>query len=116
MPGLAERLYALLFGTPAPRLRCLVAGTPDGAVVGYATCAPELSTWDAREYLHMDRLFLTPGHRGLGLGALVMDAVTAEARPWASPRCSGRRPHGRKVRFASTTGSVPAPRRRPASP
>jgi GNAT superfamily N-acetyltransferase len=77
---LAERLHALLFGTPAPRLRCLVAGTPDGAVVGYATCAPELSTWDGREYLHMDCLFLTPGHRGLGLGALLMDAVTAEAR------------------------------------
>jgi GNAT superfamily N-acetyltransferase len=28
----------------------------------------------------MDCLFLLPGHRGLGLGALLMDAVTAEAR------------------------------------
>ncbi|MFE0454803.1 GNAT family N-acetyltransferase [Streptomyces sp. NPDC058914] len=79
-PDLAERLHALLFGTPAPRLRCLVARAPDGEVVGYATCAPELSTWDGREHLHMDCLFLAPGHRGLGLGALLMDAVTAEAR------------------------------------
>ncbi|MEU2288376.1 GNAT family N-acetyltransferase [Streptomyces sp. NPDC013178] len=79
-PDLAERLHTLLFGTPAPRLRCLVAETPDGEVVGYASCAPELSTWDGCEYLHMDCLFLTPGHRGHGLGALLMDAVTAEAR------------------------------------
>ncbi|WP_406129515.1 GNAT family N-acetyltransferase [Streptomyces canus] len=30
--------------------------------------------------LHMDCLFLLPGHRGLGLGVLLMDAVAAEAR------------------------------------
>ncbi|KUM84468.1 MULTISPECIES: GNAT family N-acetyltransferase [Streptomyces] len=77
---LPDRLAALLFDTPAPRLRCLVAELPDGELVGYATCAPELSTWEGREYLHMDCLFLLPGHRGLGLGVLLMDAVTAEAR------------------------------------
>jgi GNAT superfamily N-acetyltransferase len=77
---LPARLAALLFDTPAPRLRCLVAELPDGELVGYATCAPELSTWEGREYLHMDCLFLPPGHRGLGLGVLLMDAVTAEAR------------------------------------
>jgi len=77
---LPARLAGLLFDTPAPRLRCLVAELPDGEVVGYATCAPELSTWDGCEYLHMDCLFLLPGHRGLGLGVLLMDAVAAEAR------------------------------------
>ncbi|WP_086770792.1 GNAT family N-acetyltransferase [Streptomyces bobili] len=77
---LAARLNALLFGTSALRLRCLVAESPDGEVVGYATCVPALSTWDGLEYLHMDCLFLVPGQRGLGLGALLMDAVTAEAR------------------------------------
>lgn len=61
-------------------MRCLVAESPDGEVVGYATCVPALSTWDGLEYLHMDCLFLVPGQRGLGLGALLMDAVTAEAR------------------------------------
>lgn len=80
VPDLTERLDALLFGTPRPRLRCLVAESPDGEVVGYATCAPEVSTWDGREYLHMDCLFLLSAHRGLGLGALLMDAVTEEAR------------------------------------
>ncbi|MFE0509875.1 GNAT family N-acetyltransferase [Streptomyces sp. NPDC058964] len=80
VPDLAARLAALLFDTPSPRLRCLVAEDPGGAVVGYATCAPELSTWEGRDYLLMDCLFLAPGHRGLGLGALLVDAVTAEAR------------------------------------
>ena len=77
---LPDRLAALLFDTPAPRLRCLVAELPDGDLVGYATCSPELSTWEGREYLHMDGLFLLPGHRRLGLGVLLMDAVAAEAR------------------------------------
>ncbi|MEU0114451.1 GNAT family N-acetyltransferase [Streptomyces bobili] len=39
-----------------------------------------MSTWDGLEHLHMDCLFLAPGQRGLGLGALLMDAVSAEAR------------------------------------
>ncbi|MFF3918185.1 GNAT family N-acetyltransferase [Streptomyces sp. NPDC001852] len=80
VPDLVARPAGLLFDTPDPRLRCLVAEAPDGEIVGYATCAPELSTWDGREYLHMDCLFLAPGHRGLGLGPLLMDAVVAEAR------------------------------------
>ncbi len=80
LPGLAVRLEALLFGTPDPRLRCLLAETSGGEVVGYASCAPEVSTWDGREYLHMDCLYLRADARGSGLGALLMDAVAAEAR------------------------------------
>ncbi|MFH9069066.1 GNAT family N-acetyltransferase [Streptomyces alboflavus] len=80
VPDLAERLGVLLFETPAPRLRCLVAEADDGEVVGYATCAPEISTWDGREYLHMDCLFLRSASRGSGLGAALMEAVVAEAR------------------------------------
>lgn len=80
-PGdLAERLAVLLFDGPSPRLRCFVADPGSGAPVGYATCAPELSTWDGAEYLHLDCLFLRGGHRGHGLGALLMDAVLGEAR------------------------------------
>ncbi|MEU1040055.1 GNAT family N-acetyltransferase [Streptomyces sp. NPDC005907] len=78
-PGLAGRLEGLIFG-PGARLRCLVAESGDGELVGYATCAPELSTWDGAEYLHMDCLYLREGQRGLGLGPLLMEAVLAEAR------------------------------------
>ncbi|RKS06160.1 L-amino acid N-acyltransferase YncA [Nocardiopsis sp. Huas11] len=79
-PDLARRLAALLFETPEPRLACLVAESAEGEVVGYATCSPELSTWQGREYLNMDCLFLRDGTRGQGLGALLVDAVAAEAR------------------------------------
>ncbi|MEV0174352.1 GNAT family N-acetyltransferase [Streptomyces sp. NPDC050803] len=79
--GLEGRLERLLFGAGEPRLRCLVAELGEsGPVVGYATCSAEVSTWDGAEYLHMDCLFLRDGHRGLGLGALLMDAVRAEGR------------------------------------
>ena len=77
---LADRLRALLFDTTTPRLHCLVAERADGDVVGYATCAPEVSTWGGREYLHMDCIFLRSGNRGQGLGPLLMDAVTAHAK------------------------------------
>ncbi|GAB2512949.1 GNAT family N-acetyltransferase [Nocardiopsis aegyptia] len=79
-PDLAERLAALLFDTPEPRLACLVAESAGGEVVGYATCSPEVSTWAGREYLSMDCLFLRDGTRGQGLGARLVDAVVAEAR------------------------------------
>lgn len=77
---LARRLEVLLFGSTAPRLRCFVAELDGGGLIGYATCAPEVSTWDGAEYLHMDCLFLRDGHRGLKVGPLLMDAVVAEAR------------------------------------
>jgi GNAT superfamily N-acetyltransferase len=77
---LPQRLEALLFGSAAPRLRCFVAELADGELVGYASCAPEVSTWDGVEYLHMDCLFLRDGHRGLGIGPLLMEAVLGEAR------------------------------------
>ncbi|MEU8134775.1 GNAT family N-acetyltransferase [Streptodolium elevatio] len=77
----ADRLGPLLFGTAAPpRLHCVVAELAGGEVVGYATCAAEMSTWDAREYLHMDCLFLRDGSRGHGLGRQLLDAVVAVAR------------------------------------
>lgn len=80
VPGLEKRLSVLLFDAPEPLLYCLVAETTDGEVVGYATCGPQLSTWDGCAYLHLDCLFLRAGHRSMGLGALLVDAVCAEAR------------------------------------
>jgi GNAT superfamily N-acetyltransferase len=114
-PDLAPRLSALLFDTPAPRLRCLVAELPGGEVVGYATCSPEISTWQAREYLHMDCLFLRSDSRGSGLGALLMEAVTPRPAPSASTRSNGRPPPGTRARPASTTASAPARRRSSAT-
>ncbi|MGV4983220.1 N-acetyltransferase family protein [Streptomyces sp. NRAIS4] len=77
---LARRLETLLFGTKPPRLRCFVAELNGAEIIGYASCAPEVSTWDGAEYLHMDCLFLRDGHRGLKVGPLLVEAVVAEAR------------------------------------
>ncbi|WP_349362060.1 hypothetical protein [Streptomyces sp. H27-C3] len=46
---LAARLNGLLFGDGTPRLHRLVAELPDGELVGYATCAPEVSTWEGTD-------------------------------------------------------------------
>ncbi|MGW0846562.1 N-acetyltransferase family protein [Streptomyces sp. NPDC002787] len=79
-PDLARRLETLLFDTETPRLRCFVAELNDSEIIGYASCAPEVSTWNGAEYLHMDCLFVREGHRGLRVGPLLVEAVVAEAR------------------------------------
>ncbi|MFD9396261.1 GNAT family N-acetyltransferase [Streptomyces sp. NPDC060000] len=114
VPDLAKRLAVLLFDTPTPRLYCLVAELPDGEVVGYATCSPELSTWECREYLLMDCLFLVPGHRGLGLGALLMDAVAAQARSLGLSEVQWQTPAWNEgaIRFYARLGALGTDKRR----
>ncbi|MFF8277628.1 GNAT family N-acetyltransferase [Streptomyces lateritius] len=107
-PGLADRLSRLLFGPEPSRLRCLVAELPDGSLVGYATCAPELSTWDAAEYLHMDCLYLSAAQRGLGLGPLFMTALRAEARALGLPEIQWQTPAWNEgaIRFYDRLGAT----------
>jgi GNAT superfamily N-acetyltransferase len=112
-PGLEERLRPLLFGHPEPRLRCLVAEL-DGVVVGYATCSAEVSTWDGAEYLHMDCLFLRDGHRGLGIGELLMDAVREEARALGLGHVQWQTPvwNDGAIRFYGRIGATSKDKRR----
>ncbi|MFI9234214.1 GNAT family N-acetyltransferase [Streptomyces rimosus] len=77
---LEDRLAGALFGTRQPWLRCLVAELSGGELAGYATCATAFDTWQGREYLHLDCLYLRAEHRGLGLGALLVEAVIAEGK------------------------------------
>lgn len=111
--GLEERLRSLLFGSSGPRLRCLVAEL-DGAVVGYATCSAEVSTWDGVEYLHMDCLFLRDGHRGLGIGESLMDAVRGEARALGLDQVQWQTPawNDGAIRFYGRIGAVAKEKRR----
>ncbi|MFH8573035.1 GNAT family N-acetyltransferase [Streptomyces sp. NPDC017993] len=93
-------------GSQTPRLRCFVAELNDGEIIGYATCAPEVSTWDGAEYLHMACLLLRDGHRALKVGPLLVEAVVAEARelelgqvqwrtpPWNADAIRSLRPAG----------------------
>ncbi|WP_408639036.1 GNAT family N-acetyltransferase [Nocardiopsis suaedae] len=61
-------------------MRCFVAELNGGEIIGYASCAPEVSTWDGAEHLPMDCLSPREGRRGLKVGPLLMEAVVAEAR------------------------------------
>jgi GNAT superfamily N-acetyltransferase len=52
----------------------------DGDLVGFATAAPEYSTWSGAEYLHMDCLYVQAELRGIGIGAALMASVLQLAR------------------------------------
>ncbi|MFF0472743.1 GNAT family N-acetyltransferase [Streptomyces sp. NPDC004284] len=113
-PGLADRLAGLLFGPEPSRLRCLVAALPDGTLAGYATCAPELSTWDGAEYLHMDCLYLTEASRGHGLGPLLIAALRTEARALGLPELQWQTPewNDRAIAFYDRLGATSRRKRR----
>ncbi|MFI8765223.1 GNAT family N-acetyltransferase [Streptomyces sp. NPDC053792] len=113
-PGLADRLGGLLFGPEPPRLRCFVAALPDGTLAGYATCAPEMSTWDGTEYLHMDCLYLTETSRGHGLGPLLMTAIRTEARTLGLPELQWQTPAWNEsaIRFYDRLGATSKEKRR----
>lgn len=76
--GVVDRLREALWSRPV-RLHAWVAMLDDG-LVGYATATTEFSTWAAREYLHMDCLFVRETWRGAGVGAALLAAVVAHAR------------------------------------
>jgi GNAT superfamily N-acetyltransferase len=76
--GKAARLFDALFAA-IPRLYAWVA-VIDGNIIGYATAAPEYSTWNAAEHLHMDCLFVKSEHRDAGIGAALLTSVVQLAR------------------------------------
>jgi GNAT superfamily N-acetyltransferase len=110
---LAERWHGLLFGPAPARLRLLVAEVA-GELVGYASCAPELSTWEGREYLHLDCLFVRAGVRGGGVGVRLVEAVVAEARALGYGEVQWQTPEWNEgaVRFYRRLGAVAKPKLR----
>lgn len=70
--NLAEAIVA-----PSPRVWCWIAELTEP--VGYASATIDFSTWRAREYLHMDCLYVQENHRGSGIGAQLFQAVRSVA-------------------------------------
>jgi GNAT superfamily N-acetyltransferase len=58
---------------------CLV-GEVDGEVVGFALGAHTYSTFRCRPTVWLEDIFVTPGHRGAGLGKALLNAVIEMAR------------------------------------
>jgi GNAT superfamily N-acetyltransferase len=88
--GKSEGLREALFGV-TPRLRAWVA-IVQGQAVGYATATEEFSTWNAISFLHMDCLFVRPGHRNGGIGAALLGSVVLYARARALPTVQWQTP------------------------
>ncbi|HEU4653481.1 MAG TPA: GNAT family N-acetyltransferase [Steroidobacteraceae bacterium] len=75
--GLAARLRSALFDVP---IRCRVwVARIDDELVGYASVAPEFSTWSGSLFWHVDCLYVIAAARGSGIGRRLMDEVREEA-------------------------------------
>ena len=73
-----ERLRHALLHPPRP-VRCLVLEAA-GAVAGYATATLEYSSWRAREFLHIDCLYVRPEERRQGAGRRLVSELCAWGR------------------------------------
>ena len=73
----AEQLHAALFG-PAPALFGHVALTPDGEVAGFALWFLSFSTWRGTHGIYLEDLFVSPRHRGTGLGRELLRTLAQE--------------------------------------
>lgn len=111
---LAERLGDALFAGGVPGMRCFVAELSTGVLAGYATCAPQFATWYGCEYLHLDCLYLREAHRGLGLGARLVDAVIAEAAAQGLEEVQWNTPTWNEgaIRFYDRLGGTRRPKQR----
>ena len=72
-----EKLGAHLFG-PRPVIEGLVAEV-DGAVVAYALYFTNYSTFLAKPGLYLEDLYVSPAHRGTGLGRALLVHLAQEA-------------------------------------
>lgn len=71
--GLDERLKQAIEGQ-YPRLVIFLAEIDDKPA-GYAAVTRDFSTWEAREYLHLDCLFLEEKARGRNIGRRLFSAI-----------------------------------------
>lgn len=76
--GKARRLKNDLFNE-YPKMYCLVVES-NNVLVGYATYMAQYATWDAREYIYMDCLFIKEFARGMGLGEKLVRKIEIEGK------------------------------------
>jgi GNAT superfamily N-acetyltransferase len=72
-----DQLRSALFG-PQPAVYALVAEA-DGEVVGFALYFLNFSTWEGVHGIYLEDLFVTPDHRGSGLGKALFRSLASIA-------------------------------------
>lgn len=66
-----ESVAASLFG-PNSVTHALICEAPDGRPAGFAVWFLNYSTWQARNGLYLEDLYVAPEHRGAGIGKLIL--------------------------------------------
>jgi len=74
-----------LFGE-SPRVFCHVAELADGTIAGIAVWYETFSTWKGRHGIWLEDLFVSPQHRGLGLGRALLAELAALCAARGYPR------------------------------
>lgn len=74
-----------LFGE-SPRVFCHVAELADGTVAGIAVWYETFSTWKGRHGIWLEDLFVSPRHRGLGLGRALLATLATLCAERGYPR------------------------------
>ncbi|MEP1780671.1 MAG: GNAT family N-acetyltransferase [Reichenbachiella sp.] len=81
--GKAKELSEYLFSNDSP-VKCLVV-SDEKNLMGYTTFMKQFSTWDARHYIYMDCLYLSPDARNQGLGKKLIECIVEYAH---NERCT----------------------------
>ncbi len=86
---------------------CWVAEVRAGRLAGFASASFELSTWDARHYLHLDCLYLREPYRGHGVGRALIERVAQTALDQGAVNLQWQTPpwNGGAVRFYERLGA-----------
>jgi ribosomal protein S18 acetylase RimI-like enzyme len=74
-----EKELERLFLDKHPKLFCYVIEV-DKNLIGYFSYTFDVSTWDAKTYLHLDCLYLEPEYRGMKIGDIIFEKLLEIAK------------------------------------
>jgi len=103
-----DQLRTALFG-PHPAAYALVAEPGRGTVVGFALYFLSFSTWQGVHGIYLEDLYVSPAHRGTGLGKALLQSLAAIAvsRGYARFEWSVLDWNAPSIEFYALMGAVP---------
>lgn len=104
--GKANQLTKDLFSS-TPKLYCLVVETKN-KLIGYATFMKQYATWNAKEYIYMDCLFMKDEARGFGLGEKLIVKIKEEGKKFGCDLIQWQTPdfNVRAIKFYNRVGAT----------